>query len=81
MDVLESLASSDSCYYCSGTPQCQDPLDFNEVQPRDCVADSVCLKYTTLLKSLRKYYFYVKLVNSKVLFDFYPILGFLIIFF
>lgn len=54
-DVLESLASSDSCFYCSGTPQCQDPLDFNEVQPRGCVANSVCLKYTTMLKYMRKY--------------------------
>ncbi|XP_066259400.1 uncharacterized protein [Euwallacea similis] len=49
---LESLASSDSCYYCSGTPQCGDPINYRDVQPRDCLEDSVCLKYARSSKSL-----------------------------
>ncbi|XP_066140935.1 uncharacterized protein [Euwallacea fornicatus] len=50
--LIESLASSVSCYYCSGTPQCADPIDYRSVEPRDCLEDSICLKYTISSKSL-----------------------------
>ncbi|KAL1508871.1 hypothetical protein ABEB36_003695 [Hypothenemus hampei] len=50
--VKESTALSESCYYCWGTPQCSDPLDYQEVSPHYCFEDSICLKYISSSKSI-----------------------------
>lgn len=49
---IESQASPDSCYFCTGTPQCENPIDYNEVSPRACLNGSVCLKYTSTYQNI-----------------------------
>ncbi|CAG9765069.1 unnamed protein product [Ceutorhynchus assimilis] len=45
--VLGCLGSPDSCFYCGGTRECKDPMDFDEVSARLCEDNSVCVKYMT----------------------------------
>ncbi|ERL92190.1 uncharacterized protein LOC125502602 [Dendroctonus ponderosae] len=55
VNLIQSQASPESCYFCTGTPQCENPIDYDEVSPRACLDGSVCLKYTSSYQNIRNH--------------------------